>query len=154
MSLLFRITRSILLLQAVTNIVSGTYMLLTPTASAASLGITNVEVSKMIGERANSSEHFVWFFLQEMSRTLCRNDGSELCLHRTHSNPLAALGMLSVGTYGAISVWNNSRQYYIATLGLRIVSVVVFLTCEAPWNKVAIYAALVALLAGVAAYLR
>lgn len=58
MSLLFRIARSILLLQAVNNIVSGTHMLLTPAASAASFGITNVEVPKMVGERTNSQESF------------------------------------------------------------------------------------------------
>jgi hypothetical protein len=62
--------------------------------------------------------------------------------------------MLSVGTYGSLAVWSNSRQYCVATLGLRLVSVVVFLGCEAPWNRVAGCEAVVALLAGIAAYLR
>ena len=61
--------------------------------------------------------------------------------------------MLTVGTYSAMAVWKNDRQFYLSTLILRCISVAVFLTCEPPWDKVAIYEGVVAFLACIAAFM-
>jgi hypothetical protein len=49
MSLPFCLVRGALFLQALGNVVGGARMLLTLHASAETFGITNVEVSKMLG---------------------------------------------------------------------------------------------------------